>query len=78
MQFATHLALQGGIDELMLAHPGQAREGRGHDARTLVVAVAGQIVDNDLGVGKGFGQMAAKRFDGHGHGRRDLRILRGG
>jgi hypothetical protein len=68
MQFATHPALQRGIDELMLAHTRQACEGRGHNAGTIVIAVAGQIVDDDLGVGKGLGQMAAKRIDGHGHG----------
>ena len=68
MQLAAHLALQRGIDELVLADTGQAGEGGRDDAGAIVVAVAGQIVDDDLGVGKGFGQMAVKLFDGHGHG----------
>ncbi len=37
--------------------------------RARVVAVAGQVVDDDLGVGKGFGEMGAKLFDRHGQGR---------
>jgi hypothetical protein len=77
VKFAAHLALQGGIDELVLAHARQAGEGRGHDPRAIVVAVARQIVDGDLGVGKGFGQVAAKRLrQDMGMGGRGLRNLR--
>ena len=43
MQFAAHLALQGGIDELVLAYARQAGEGAGHDACAIVIAIARQI-----------------------------------
>jgi len=50
VQLAAHPALQRRIDELMLLDARQARERLGDDAGLIVVAVAGQVVDLDLGV----------------------------
>ena len=57
----------------LLAHARQAREDRRDDARTVVVAVSGQVVDGDLGVGKGLGQIGVQGFGGHGHGKHSAR-----
>ena len=53
MQLAAHVALQRGIDDLVLLHPRLALERRGHDGRGVVIAVAGEIADLDLRVGQG-------------------------
>src|SRR5690606_23201105 len=68
VQLAAHLALQGGVDQLVLPDAGQAREGRGDDARAVVVAVAGEVLDLDLGVGEGLAQMSLQILDRHRHG----------
>jgi hypothetical protein len=67
VKFAADLTLESRIDELVLADAGQAGEGGRNDARTVMVTIPGQIIDGDLGVGKGFRQMGVERFDGHGH-----------
>lgn len=67
MKGSAHFALEGGIDELMLAHPGHASERFRDDAGAIMVAVASQILDRDLGVGEGFGQVTVQGFDGHWH-----------
>ena len=58
MQFAADLALQGRINKLVLTHARHAAEGLVDDARLVVVAVAGQILDGDLGVRKGCTQFS--------------------
>src|ERR1035437_9876041 len=45
MQFAPHAAAQGGVDDLVLPDAGEAAELLGHDGRSIVVAIAGQILD---------------------------------
>ena len=72
MKLAAHVPLQGGIDELVLLDAREPREGRGYDARAVVVAVAGQILDGDLGVREGLDEVGVQGFDGHGHGVRVL------
>ena len=67
MEFATDLALQRGVDKLMLTHTRQACKRTRDDSRAIMVPVSGQIVDGDLGVGKGLRQMGVQRFNGHGH-----------
>ena len=54
---------------LVLLHARLAAEGFGDDGRGIVVAVAGQILNGDVRVGEGLGQMGAKIIDGHGHGK---------
>ena len=54
---------------LVLAYAGEAGEGGGDDAGLVVVAVAGQVGDGDLGVGEGLGQAAFQFGGGHRHGR---------
>lgn len=67
MKLTAHLTLQRRIDQLVLADTRQTGKGAGNDACTVVVTVSCQIVDDDLGIRKGFGQMGMQRFDGHGH-----------
>eukprot|EP01035_Chromulina_nebulosa_P059004 gene59004-80806_t len=68
MQCAAHVALERGIDELVLFHARQTGEGDRDDARLVVVAVAREVIDRDLGVGKRLGQIGMQGFDGHRHG----------
>ena len=56
MQFAAHLPLQGGIDQLVLAYARKAGKGAGGDLGAVMVAVAGQILDDDLGVRESLAQ----------------------
>ena len=67
MQFAADLALQGRINKLVLTHARHAAEGLVDDARLVVVAVAGQILDGDLGVRKGCTQFSLELGLGHWH-----------
>src|SRR5215213_5759241 len=53
VQLPAHAALQGGVDDLVLLHAALAAEGFGHDRSGIVIAVAGQVLDGDLGVGQG-------------------------
>src|SRR3712207_5550934 len=53
VQLPAHAPLQGGVDDLVLLHPALAAEGLGHDGSGVVVTVAGQVFDGDLGVGQG-------------------------
>ncbi len=41
------LLAQGAVDELVLLHPAQAREGRGHDADLQVIATPSQVFHLD-------------------------------
>lgn len=67
MEFAAHLALERRIDELVLSNARQTGKCTGNNARTIVVTIPRQIVNRDLGIGKGFRQMGVQRFDRHGH-----------
>ena len=67
MQGAAHLALQGGVDELVLAHARQAAKGARSDPRLVVVAVAGEVLDMDIRFGKGLPQCGFQLVDGHRH-----------
>src|SRR5579859_322690 len=67
MKFAPHLSLERGIDKLVLTHPRKACEGGGNDARPIVVAVAGEVLDNDLGVGEAILQNGFQLGLGDGH-----------
>src|SRR5436190_246966 len=69
VEFAAHLALQRGVDELVLAHARQAGERRRDDAGLVVVAVAGEVLDLDRGVGEALAQDGFEVGLGHRHGR---------
>src|SRR5581483_6972479 len=61
------LALQRGVDQLVLAHPRQAAEHGRCYLGAIVVAVAGEILDRDLGVGKGLAKLGLQIGGGHRH-----------
>ena len=50
VQRAAHLAFERLVDDLVLLHPRFAAEGLGDDGRGIVVAVAGEVADGDVGV----------------------------
>ena len=50
MQLVAHPPLQGLVDHLVLLHPGLALERRRDDVGRVVVTVAAQVLDVDLGV----------------------------
>ncbi len=52
MQGAAHMSLQRVVDHLVLLDPALADKGRGSDARTVMITVAGEIDHNDLRIGK--------------------------
>jgi len=56
MQFASHPALERRINQLMLTHATKALEGAGDDLGAIMIAVAGQIVDLNFTIRKGFAQ----------------------
>ena len=56
------------VHHLVLLHPGLARELLGDDVGRVVVPVAGQVLDGDLGVGKGGLDQPLDLFGIHGHG----------
>ncbi len=45
MQLTAHAPAQRGVDDLVLAHPGQAAKLLADDGRGVVVAIAGEVVD---------------------------------
>src|SRR6202165_2193627 len=47
---AAHLPLQGLVDQLMLLHPRLAAEGFGDHGGGIMIAVAGEVANGDLGV----------------------------
>ena len=51
MEHAAHLPLQRLVHQLMLLHPRLAAEGFGDHGRGIMVAVAGEVANGDLGVG---------------------------
>jgi hypothetical protein len=51
MQHAAHIAVQSLVNHLVLLHACLALKTFRHDLRGVVVSVAGQIPDADLGVG---------------------------
>src|SRR3954462_14743319 len=51
VQLVAHAALEGLVNHLVLLHPGLALERCRDHVRRIVVAVAAQVVDRDLGVG---------------------------
>ena len=51
MQHAAHPAAQRTVDHLMLLDLGLAGEGRRNNRSRVVVSVAGQVLDLDLGAG---------------------------
>ena len=69
VQFPAHLAAERGIDHLVLANPRQAAELLRADPRAIVVAVAREVVDADLGVGEGRPKAGLQLLGGHGHER---------
>ncbi len=52
MQRIAHAALERGIDHLMLLNARLANKGGRDDARRVMIAIAAQILDRDLGVGQ--------------------------
>src|SRR3546814_12082841 len=52
MELATHAALERRINHLVLLHPCLAGEGGGDHGGGVMVAVAAQVVNADLGVGQ--------------------------
>src|SRR5436190_10452688 len=48
VQRATHLALQGLVNDLMLLNPGLAAEGFRDHGRGIMIAIAGQVADGHL------------------------------
>ena len=68
MELAPDLALQGGVDQLVLPHPWQALEGAGDDARAEVIVVARQVLDGDRRIGEGRPQAGFQLGGGHGQG----------
>jgi hypothetical protein len=70
MQWATHVSLQGGVDHLVLLNPVLASEGFGRDARGEVIAVTGQIDDNDLRIRESLLYEALDFWTFHCHRRR--------
>ena len=67
MQNAAHAALQGLVDHLVLLHAGLAGELLGDDVGGVVVAVAGQVLDGDLGVGEAGLDQPLDLVGIHGH-----------
>src|SRR5882724_277452 len=67
MQDAAHPPAQGAIDHLVLLDLGFAGEGCGNDRGGIMVAVAGQVLDLDLGPGNAFLDQADDVFGGHRH-----------
>ncbi len=55
------------IDQLMLLHAAFALEGGGDDVGGVVVAVATQVFDGDLGVGQAFPDQPLDRRRVHRH-----------
>src|SRR5918999_1516099 len=53
MQFGAHPAAQRFVDHLVLPDPGHAGERGADDSGGIMVAVAGEVADLDLGVGDG-------------------------
>src|SRR6266850_877548 len=71
MQHTAHAVAQRAIDHLVLLNLGFAGEGCGNDRGGIVVAVARQILDLDLGSGDAFLDQADDVVGGHRH-----RVLR--
>ena len=72
MKFSAHLPFQGSVNQLVLAHAGQAGEGGRDDAGSIVVAIAGQILDNDSRIRKRSGEIGLELGGGYGHGQAPL------
>jgi len=67
VKLAAHAALEGGINHLVLGDAGFAGEGGRPDGRFIVVTVACQILDVDVGVWEGFPQEGLEVGSRHGH-----------
>src|SRR5215471_7788585 len=67
MQGAADLALQRGIDQLVLAHARQSLERARGDPGAIVISVSREILDVDLGVGKSLSQFGLQVGGGHRH-----------
>src|SRR4029079_810946 len=65
---AAHISLERVIYHLMLLNARLAPEGLRHDGRRVVVAVAGKILDAELGVGKVLLDHPRNVVGRHGHG----------
>ena len=57
MEGAAHAAAQRLVDQLVLLHAGHAGKRAGGDGGAVVIAVTGEILDLDLGIGQ-------RRLDG--------------
>ena len=53
MKRAAHLGADRGIDQLVLGDSRLARKLRRNDVRGIVVAIAGEVADGDVGVRQG-------------------------
>jgi hypothetical protein len=67
VQLSAHASLQRLINHLMLLHALLAAEGRRYDARRIVVAIAGEIANLDLRIGKSRLDQRLNRFGVHRH-----------
>ncbi len=68
VQLAAHAALERGVNHLVLGHPRLARERGGADHRPVMVPVAGQVLDVDIGVGKGLPEQGLQLVGGDRQG----------
>ena len=68
MELATHVALQGLIDKLMLPDAVEAFESLTHDRTGIMVTVPGQIINSDLCIGERLAKIRLKFSGGHRHG----------
>ena len=74
MKLAAHAAFERGIDHLVLLHTVFAFEGAGDHIGGIMIAVSGQIIDGDRGIGQGFFDEAFNVWGSHGHGFISLKL----
>ena len=67
MKFVAHPAAQRLIHHLVLLHPVLAAKRAGDDMRGVMIAVAAQILDRDLGVGQALLDQPLDRRRVHRH-----------
>src|SRR5690348_8021950 len=68
VKLCAHSALERGIDHLMLRHPRFSRKRRGANNGLVVVAVAGQVLDFNVRIGKSRPQESFELGCAHSHG----------
>jgi len=67
MQFPAHPTFQGGVNDLVLLHPGFAAKRLGNHGRGVMVAIPCQILNLDLRVGQRFNDETLDVCGLHGH-----------